>query len=310
MVDTASYQGHILIKGLGLDDVLEPDRSIVIVDDFYADYYGDYIFLGYNVYAAVPVAGRGDALGLFEAAILLDRGPSVLVCGDEPTQCLYVLASHMALHGREPREALEEAERLVSRLYGRGAPRSPAADYAVKALYRLGRILGPDRFAAAVGAGDAYNYGWGRLHYAETLSWLAAIEASDEALAAASVHYLVEGPGEPGKLLDLRVEALGREALGEILGPLAGAALGALRGYAEGRLEGAAAELALVEALRPGGEGALYLERRGETLLVHCPAGEEGEPSRGCVEAAGAAAGLLEKLGSVAGLAGLRLLAG
>lgn len=310
MPNTLRYNEHILIKGLGLDELLEPGRGVLIVDNFYADYYGDYIFLGYDVYVAVPRIERGDTLGLFNAAALLDRGPMVIVCGDEPEQCLYTIAAHEALHGRDPAEALDEAIERLHGFYGKEPQRSRPAEEALKALHKVGRLLGPDRFAAITGVGDSYNYGWGPLHYGETLAWLAELEASDEALAAASLHFLLEGPGEPQRLLELRLEALTLGALRELLGGLADKALKTLRDYAAGRLEGAAAELALVEKLGPGEGPVLYPERRGDTLLVHCAVDSEGAPAAGCVERVGEAARLLEQVGPIAGVARVRLAAG
>jgi len=309
MPETLRYNNHILTKGPGLDELLEPGRNVIIVDDFYADYYGDYIFLGYNIYVAVPITSRADTLGLFEAATLLDRGPAVLVCGDEPTQCLYTIAAYEALHGRSPEEAIREAEEHLAAFYARKPARSRPAEEAVKALHWIGRLLGQDRFAAILGVGDNYNYGWGRLHYGETLAWLAEMGASDDAMAAAAIHFLAEGPGAPDRLLELRLQAIGSEALGELLGNMTTRAVETLRSYARGNHQGPAAELALAETLGPGSSEVHYPERRGDTLLIHCALGEQGEPLEACVERAGRAAKLLEGPGAVAGLRRVRIAA-
>jgi hypothetical protein len=303
---TLRYENHVLMKGQGLDHVLEQGRAVLILDDFYADIYGDYIFLGYDVYVTVPLAGRGDTLSLLEAAILLDRGPLVVVCGEEPTACLYAVAAHRALHGAEPEEAIAEARKALAGLYGEEPQPSAPAGYSVKAIHRLGRLLGAERISPMLAAGEAYNYGWGRLHYGEALAWLAAVGASDAALLAGALHFLTEGPGEPTHLLRVRLEALGEETLRELLGARTGEVLETLRGFAQGRAEGPAAELLLVETLGPGGGDILYVERRGEELWLHCRRGSEGEPTRGCVERAGRAAELVEKT-RPAGLSRVRI---
>lgn len=295
MPRTLRYNNHILIQGQGLDEILEPERGILVVDDFYGDIYGDYIFLGYDVYVTVPNVERGDLVSLVEAAVILDKGPMIVVCGNEPERCLYVIATHAALHGEEPGRALEEAAGELAKLYDRPPRLRKPPMYAVHAAYRLGKLLGIERLSPIIGLGDSYNYGWGSIHYGETNAWLAAMEASDVALLAGALHFLTEGPGEPAHLLRLRLEAVGEKALHELLGGYTQEVVKTLQAFAEGRPEGAAAELLLAETLGPGSGDVDYVERNNRELRVACPTGDQGEPLPSCVERVGKAAKLVEE---------------
>lgn len=291
MPDTVEYRQHILIRGPGLDEVLEPGRKIVLLDDFYADMYGDYVFLGYDALAETIEAGRADYVGLLAAALLLEGEPGVVVCGDKPDTCLLALAAHMVYKDSlGPEEALRRAARLLARLYGEEPRVGVQGVTGLMGIYASINALGGGAEAAKklsilLSLAANYEYGRGRLHYGEHVSWLAALNAGREAQLAGLLHFLAEGPGEPRKLLEARLDAIGEERLLAVLGRPEKRALEVLRDYVSLLQTGAARLLALVEALGPGEPHLVHLERRGSKLLVYCMPGSQGEPSRECVAA-------------------------
>ena len=288
MPKTSKYRDFRVIQGPGLDEVLEPGDRIVLLDDYYADLYGDYIFLGYDTYAAPFRVDRADLAGMHNAAELLDRGPGVVVCGKNPAACLYAIAAREVLDGAGPGEALRSAAGSLEPLYQRSPleARTGPGDAALLGLARSVKALGASGVRVALGLAANYEYGLhGSLHYGETVSWTAVLGAPDEALAAALLHFLVEGPGDPATILRRRLEAVGEASLESAIGPQAESGLAILRSYASGRYENGAAVLALVEALEPGRETLRHIARSGGDLLAYCPgSGEEG-PSRECVSA-------------------------
>ena len=288
MPRTSRYRDFRVIEGPGLDEILEPGDKIVLLDDYYADLYGDYIFLGYDTYAAPFRVDRADLAGLHNAAELLDSGSGIIVCGKNPSVCLYAVAAREALDGSAPGEALEKAARLLEPIYQRNPleSRTGPGDAALLGLTRSIEALGPNGVRVALGLAANYEYGLhGSLHYGETVSWAAVLGASPDALAAALLHFLVEGPGEPATILRRRLEAVGEASLEAAIGPRAENALAVLRSYASGRYENGAAVLALVEALEPGRETLRHVARNGAELLAYCPGTSEEGPSRGCVSA-------------------------
>ncbi len=288
MVETARYGDHVLIIGPGLDDVLEPGKRIVILDDFYADLYGDYVFLGYDTLVELPRVDRADMIGLHNAALLLDGGPAVVVCGKDPGPCLHSVAAHMVYRrGASPEEALGEASELLAALYGDAPRATPQGTAALRGLHAAREAAGgPEPLSLAVSLAANYGYGRGRLHLGEHVSWLAQLEAPKEAVLAGLLHFLTESPTgrfDPLDLLETRLSAIGEENLAKSI-PGAAEALRILRDYARGARTPEARLLRLVEALEPGGEHVLHLERRGATVLVACSTDAEGVPAKQCLE--------------------------
>ena len=286
-VEAAVLDGHRFIVGPGLDEVLEQGYRLVLLDEFYGDMYGDYVFLGYDVYHESIAAGRGDLVGLYTAGLLLSKGPSVVVCGEDPRGCLAAATAYRLLaRGGGWRGHARDAWRALREIYPGLEPRLPAPlAAALEALERLLAVYGSGRLGLLMSLGESYGYGWGRLHYGESLAWTLTLGAPREALLAASLHFLAEGPGEPGVLLSRRLEALGGvERLREALGDGAAEAVQLLRRGSPW--------LELVEALGPGGEAPVYVEGAGGRLLLYCG----GPVSRQCLEAASRAERLAEEL--------------
>ena len=297
MVETARYGEHVLIIGPGLDDVLEPGRRIIILDDFYSDLYGDYVFLGYDTLVELPRVDRADMIGLHNAALLLDGGAAVVVCGKDPGPCLHSIAAHMVYRrGAQPEEAVAEAARILSSLYGREPEATRQGLAALRGLHAArGAAGGPEPLSIAVSLAANYGYGRGRLHLGEHVSWLAQLGAPREAVLAGLLHFLTESPTgrfDPLDLLETRLDALGEENLAKSI-PGAGEAVRILRDYARGAQGPEARMLRLVEALEPGGEHVLHLERSNGTVVVECSVDEEGVPAKQCLERVQEAAKLL-----------------
>ncbi len=291
---SAQWEGLVFTKGPGLDELLEPGMSLILLDRFYSEVYGDYVFLGYEVYAEDLELRRSDLVGLYTAATLLRNRPAVVVCGENPAACILALAASMVLDkAMEASRALDEAWKVISRAYpGSKAPVLPAP--IVAALHGLEAARdaagGTDRLAPLMSLGLTYEYGKGRIHYGDSVTWAASAGARGPTLLTVMLHFLVEGPGgPPSEILRLRLEAVGEENLLALLGPPAEEALAALRSYAKGSLEAeASALLALVEALGPSGD-VVYVERRESELHAYCPS-PSGVPSKDCVQAVGQAA--------------------
>jgi len=293
--EIVEYGEHRVIVGSGLDEYLEDDRNIVLLDDYYADVYGDYVFLGYEALAASFMLDRGDLVELLAAVTALDKGPSIVVCGDNGARCLYALAGYDMLHGRDPSSALGSAARALSKLYGGAPQRYPQIEASLLALWRGFRLLGVDRFTLVVGLASSYNYGMGSLHYGESVSWASMLGVSDVVFMAVLLHFLVEGPGDPGKLLKVRLEALGEDNLKSLLGEAGGTVLEALADYAE-RGEGEAASfLELIEVLEPGEGSVVHVALDGDTVVVYCKPDTHGTPGKKCVRLAGRAADVIER---------------
>ncbi len=290
----ARFGDITLIRGIGLDDVLEGQPSIVVLDDEYADIYGEYSFLGYDVYAPLFERDRVDVIGLFEAAVSLSKRPLVVVCGDKVNdRCVYGLAASLLLAGREARAALRDAWSMVSRLYpGAVEPRNPFMEASLYTLERLLGLVGREGVAGLITLGNTYGYGWGLRHYNESLVWAWGLGAEDDVMVAVALHFLVEGPGEPLELLELRRNAIGDATLEALSGGRWRDARRVLVEYAKGDGRRGAA-LRVVEELGTG-SGDVLLVRRGEGFtVVSCPV-VEGAPSKHCVERVGRASRLLD----------------
>ncbi len=283
-----------LLRGIGLDDVLDGSPNIVVLDDEYADIYGEYSFLGYEVYAPLFETNRADVTGLFEAAVVLTKRPLVIVCGDRLNErCLYGLAASLVLQGRSADEALREAWGMVSRLYpGAREPRNAFLEASLYTLERLYRLTGKEGIAGLVALGNNYGYGWGLRHYNESLVWAWGLDADDHVMLAVALHFLVEGPGEPLELLMLRRDAIGDNVLDALTGGRWSSVQRVLEEYAKGVERGRGAALRVIEELGPG-SGEVLLVWRGDGYgLVKCRV-VEGAPSKQCVERVGRASEVL-----------------
>jgi hypothetical protein len=289
-----SYAGHLFIIGPGLDEVLGSVQRIVLFDEEYADIYGDYVFLGYDVVAESISLSRADLVGMHNAAVLLDAEPSVVVCGEDPGHCLASIAAHKVYRdGADPGRAVDEASVLLEELYGARPRLSVQALTGLKGLHAALVALGRSGLSSLISLALSYGYGLGRLHYGESVSWLSALGASHVALLAGLLHFLVEGPGEPQELLERRLTAIGVEGLVELLGSRAEEALSILRDYIGHRETEEARAIALVESLGPGSSHVTHFEKVGREARVYCSVGEHGEPVKECVKAVGEASKLL-----------------
>ncbi|ABM81203.1 hypothetical protein [Hyperthermus butylicus] len=314
MPATVKYHGHLFVVGPGLDEVLEPGKRLVLLDEFYADLYGEYFFLGYDVLAETINLSRGDTIGAYTAAVLLDGDPAVVVCGQNPWNCVVGLAAYMVLWGNtEPLDAVKQAWNTLAKLYP-GREELVVPRQALAALHGLKAALeaagSRDRLGPLIALASNYEYGRGRLHYGESIAWAAGLGATPLQVLTVLLHFLAEGPGgPPATILRQRLEAVGEANLLSLLGPDAEEALAALRAYCRGDMDdSAAALLALIESLRPGEPGVNHVGREGDKLLVYCSSGGEGEPVRECVEAVGQADKLLSKTGL--GLSGVKVVPG
>ena len=305
MAEYVEYGGHRVIVGPGLDEVLEPGYRVLMVDEEYAGVYEDYVFLGYEVFEETLDPHRPDLVGAYAVSAIMSRGPTVVVCGASPLRCLSVLSSYMVYEGSRPREAVERASRLVARLYGVDA--SPTRPFlaALRALRRLLGVAGREGVATIMGLASSYEYGRGRAHYGEAVTWADSLGGGDAHLLAAALHFLTEGQGGRLELLRHRLEAVGVEALEEAVGGPVGEALELLRGFARGSRGEGARFLELVEGLSPGDGSVDYVEAVEGSVVVHCRRGGYGEPERACVEAVSRVAGLLPLEGL--GLRSIRL---
>jgi hypothetical protein len=309
VAEAVEYGGLRFIVGPGLDDVLEPGMSVVLLDSYYANIYGDYLFLGYDAYATQINVGYADLTGIATAVIVSSK-PSVVVCGEDPAPCTLLLAAKMMVDSRRsPMDALREAWGRLSRIYPdscRAIPREPVA--ALEAFGMLLEMVGWEKLQLLLSLASNYEYGRGARFYGELVTWLYKLGAGREALEAALLSFLAYSRhGPPWEILRYRLEAVGEASLLTAFGGWVEEGLATLRRAAEGRLDGGAGQLAYVLALQPGEE------------IVHLAAIEEGHstiycsgvesPSRDCVKAAGEADRVAAKAG-LEGWAKPRLVAG
>ena len=297
-VEYALLEGHRVIVGPGIDHVLEGINTILLLDDYYADIYGDYIFLGYNAYHVPVDPTRADLVNLYNAAQILAENHSVIVCGENPERCIYTIAAYLVYtRGVEPRRAVEQARSILRQIYPGHSltPKSKAALAALQALYRGVRMLGSTRLSILMSLAANYGWGWSDIHYSEHVSWTAALEADDPTLLASMLHFLTEGPGSEEELLKIRLETIGEEELRKTLDSVVDEALEALRLYAKGSGERRAALLRFVELLEPGKGYILLAALEEGKPTIYC-AGGEGIPSRECMERVQKAAGLAKEV--------------
>ena len=279
----ARYADKEFIVGPGLDELLSPEKSIVLLDEDFGDVYGDYIFLGYDVFSETINVERADIVGIYSSYVLLSKNKVVTVCGKDPRPCTLALAAHIAL-GRnlEPREALEAAWSILTEIYDRDSIAIPLQAFAaLQALTRLVNILGKEVFSTIFSLASNYEYGYGRISYGETITWANNLGASDNALIAAALSFLALSlHGAPHEILRYRLEAVGESSLISLIGPRAEKVIATLRNLATTHPDKDAALLQMVVHLGPGTESTIYVDRDSDKVLVYC---KGKEPSKECV---------------------------
>lgn len=300
-VDYALIDGHRVIIGPGIDHVLEGIDTIILLDDYYADIYGDYLFLGYNVYHVPLDYKRSDFVNLYTVAQLMNEHRAVVVCGEEPARCLYAIAAYLVYARRiNPEEAVARAASIIRQIYRALEPRArnKAADAALNALYRSTEMLEAYRLSLLMSLASNYGWGWGDVHYSEHVSWTAALGADNATLLASLLHFLVEGPGSEEELLRVRLETLGTDKLRDAIDAEFDKAIDVLWSYARRGTDRRAALLRFIEELEPGKGYILLAMREDDNIVVYCR-GSEGIPDRECVERVQRAAAIArESLGS------------
>jgi hypothetical protein len=289
------YQDKEFIIGPGLDEVLRPDKNLVLLDPDFAEVYGDYIFLGYSVYSEQVYTERADLVGLYASYILISKGKSIVVCGKSPTICTPVLATYILVEKNiEPLRALQEAWKVLKPLYGEDSLKISAQIYsALKALYRIVRIFSKEVFTTLFSLASNYEYGYGRLSYGETISWINNLNGSDNAVGAAALSFLALSlHGAPAEILRYRLEAVGEASLLSLIGPRAEKILAVLRNLALNNLDEDSALLKLVISLGPGTESVNYVTLDNNKLIVYCTG---NEPTKECMTKVSEANNVLQK---------------
>ncbi len=279
----ARYAGKEFIVGPGLDEVLGPEKSIVLLDEDFGDVYGDYIFLGYDVFSETINVERADIVGIYSAYILLARDKVVAVCGKDPRPCTLALAAYVALErSLEPVEALKTAWSTLAKIYDRDSVSIPLQVFAaLRALTKLVNILGKEVFSTIFSLASNYEYGYGRISYGETITWANNLGAGNDTLVAAALSFLALSlHGAPNEILRYRLEALGESSLISLIGPRAEKIIATLKSLSTNQPDQDAALLQMVVHLGPGTESTIYVDRDGDKVLVYC---RGREPSKECI---------------------------
>jgi len=279
----ARYADKEFIVGLGLDELLEEEKNVILLDEDFGDMYGDYLFLGYNVFAETIDTTKADIVGIYTARMLLGKGKSVTVCGKDPVPCTVSLAAYIALEKHiDVLDALREAWNALREIYDRDRVAIPAQLVsALRALKRITSLIGEEAFSALFSLAASYEYGYGRLSYGDLVAWLNNLGASDEALLAGAMSFLALSlHGPPGEILKYRLEAVGESSLVSLIGPRAEKAIAILTRFAENNPDADAALLQFLVHLGPGTDSTLYVDLVNSTVYVYC-AGTE--PTRECL---------------------------
>ena len=195
---------------------------------------------------------------------------------------------------KKPLEALKEAINVLEQLYYNKLRPSIQGLIGLTGLYVSLQVTGgASKLSPIIALASNYEYGHGRLHYGETVSWLAHLGANKEVVLAALLHFLVEGHGSPRELLERRLSAIGRDNLVTLLGDDGKEAIDILQDYANNMEHEYSRMLALIEILGPGEPYIICVDRRDGELIVYCKEGSHGEPVKDCVLAVGKASKLL-----------------
>ncbi|AEM39190.1 hypothetical protein Pyrfu_1332 [Pyrolobus fumarii 1A] len=284
-----------MVRGVGIDDILEPGYKIVLADDEYVDIYEEYLFRGFDVMNADVNENKADLVGIYSIASFVGDDPAVIVCGSNSVLCAGIAASILVYKGWSAQEAIEKAEHATASLYGVGriTRQLRAAIEALGGLLKAAKNR--DIVSVLLGAGEMYGYGKGRLHYGEFLSWLYIVEQEWTVLLAGALHFLTEGADEPRKLLDMRLQAIGKELAYAIDETQLTEAIDILRDYAMEDVKRREARiLRLVESLEPGMPYVSFIDTMSDKLVVVCRCGEYNEPLKECVNAANKASKYLD----------------
>jgi len=180
------------IIGPGLDEVLGPGDRLVILDEYYADVYGDYVFAGYDVLQTSISTSYSDLVGLHNAAILLKSG-SVVVCGSDPLNCVLAYAARRVLKGEGWSVALRESWRCLSRIYQERSSLAVPRELtdALAALEKLVKIVG-EKVSLLISLAANYEYGRGGRFYGELVTWLSNLNVGSGVLLAGALAFLAE----------------------------------------------------------------------------------------------------------------------
>ena len=268
MSERAECCDLIFIQGPGLDHVIDETNvnRLVLLDLYFGEIYGDYIFAGYDVVAENPKAVLADVAGFHAAGVLLSKKPAIVVCGFDPERCLVSLASYLIREeGYDAENALSKAKDVLREIYDKPLALPEPAVLALKAYHRLKTLFGNylDSFMAL---GFNYEYGKDPLHWGEGVSWANALGYDDVNFLAYALHFLAEGHGTREEVFKRRMEAVGEDPLREMLGEEGLEALKVLERFAKGE----AKELEFVEALRPGEGLVRSVAREGNKAVIKC----------------------------------------
>jgi len=265
------YDGLLLLDGPGLDHVLD-ERDInrlILIDDYFSEIYGEYIFAGYDTVAHL-LSVLPSIPDMYTIAALMMKKPAIVVCGFEGNRCLLALTSYLIYtKGMEVEKALEEARNILKGIYEKGLELPNNVINALKAFKRLRDLFGPSNLSILMSLGMNYDFGWGKLHWGEGLTWLNNLQAPDEVFVAYALHFLAEGHGKREEIFPRRIEAVGRENLIKFLGEeLGNKVLEILEAFALNKENEGAKALKLIEGLKPGEGKVKDVWREGKRLVI------------------------------------------
>ncbi len=265
------FDGLILLDGPGLDNLLEDNEieRLVLIDDYFSEIYGEYIFAGYdtvayllNVLPSIP--------DMFSVASLMMKKPSIVVCGFEGDRCLLALSSYLIFaKGLDVNDAISEARKVLKNIYEKGLELPNNVINALKAFKRLRDMLGLSNLSILMSLAMNYDFGWGKLHWGEGLTWLNNLNAPDDLFMAYAMHFLAEGHGKREEIFPKRVEAVGKENILKFLGEEIGnRVIDILEAFAFNKENEGAKALGLIEELKPGEGKVKDVWREGKRLIV------------------------------------------
>jgi len=258
----------VFIKGPNLDKIIEETgiNRLVLLDLYFGEIYGDYIFAGYDVVAEAPKAALSDVAGFHTAGVLLSKKPALVVCGFEPEGCLVTLSAYLIREeGLSAREAVEKAKSVLREIYDKPLALPEASVKALEAYYRLKELFG-NYLDSFMTLGFNYDFGNSPIHWGEGLTWANALGFDDINFLAYALHFLAEGQGTREEVFRRRMETVGEEPLREMLGEEGLEALRVLERFARGE----AKELEFVESLRPGEGFVRMAKKEGSRALIKC----------------------------------------
>ncbi len=264
------YDGITFLDGPGLDHILDAKdvNRLVLIDDYFSEIYGEYIFAGYDT-VAYPIEINTSIPDMFSVASLMIKKPCVVVCGFEGDRCLLALASYLIyFKGFDVDKALKEAKGVLKKIYEKLELPNNVIN-ALIAFKRLRDLLGPANLSILMSLGMNYDFGWGKMHWGEGLTWLNNLRAPDDVFLSYALHFLAEGHGRRDEVFVRRIEAVGKENLLEFLGKEMGErVLKILEDFAFGRESEGAKALRLIEALEPGKGNVKDVRREGNRLVI------------------------------------------